>query len=467
MMKKKAVSILMCGLLVLMTAAGCGTTQAASDVTTITVWTNQTHSKAVYDKLVEKYNNGQGKNDGIRIDYQVKGGDTYNQAIDVALQTGTAPDFFTATGLEKNVQNGYVAALDDMPGGAALIEKYKDISGEKRNVFNGKTYALPISITTTGLLYNKDMFRAAGIVDENGEPTPPETWEEVREYAKRLTNPDKREYGIILPVKWGSAWFSYDLRNRLKSSTGYTYYNPIKDDIDCFGLEPIMEAYVGMKQDKSCFPGEEGIDNDQARALFAEGGIGMKLGVSWDVGVLNDQFPAKIDWGVAPDPVADKNNKYYQLGNYSYGMVINSNSVDKVGADKLMKVFEFLHSDEVLTELYLGGVTIPSDYSIIENASMDNLPKGWKEFADLVKISSPAPLQPPLDISGKKNVQDVFLNDVWAGKVTPREACEAFTEVLKEGRATYKAANPNEDYDIYLMPDYDPKKREANVSAEN
>lgn len=460
---KRAIAFVLAAIMTAGVLSGCGEKPEdkpeKKEITTVTVWTSQAHSKAIYDRLVEAYNNGQGKEDGVRIDYQVKGGDTYQQAIDVALQTDTAPDLFNATGLEKNVQNGYVAALDDLPGGAELIERYKDISGEKRNVFNGKTYTLPVSITTTGLLYNKDMFRAAGIVDEKGEPTPPETWEEVREYAKRLTNPDKREYGIVLPIKWGSAWFSYDFRNRLKSSTGYTYYDPIKDDIDCMGLVPIMESYVGIKEDKSFFPGAEGMDNDQARALFAEGGIGMKLGVSWDAGVLNDQFPAKIDWGVAPDPVADKNNKYCQLGNYSYGMVINAKSVDTVGAEKIMKAYSFLHSDEVLKELYLGGVTIPSDYKIIEDVSTDKLPKGWKEFAELAEISSQAPLQPPLDISGKKNVSDAFLNEVWAGTVTAREACEAFTEVLKEGRKAYREAHPEVDYDIYLMPDYDPKKR--------
>ncbi|UKI36826.1 MAG: extracellular solute-binding protein [Clostridiales bacterium] len=31
---------------------------------------------------------------------------------------------------------------------------------------NGKTYSLPFSAATRGLVYNKDMFKAAGIVDE-------------------------------------------------------------------------------------------------------------------------------------------------------------------------------------------------------------------------------------------------------------------------------------------------------------
>ena len=65
-------------------------------------------------------------------------------------------------------------------------------------------YKLPFNVITYGLVYNKDMFKKYGIVDENGEPTPPETYDEMREYAKRMTNPEEDDYGIILPEKWGA-----------------------------------------------------------------------------------------------------------------------------------------------------------------------------------------------------------------------------------------------------------------------
>jgi ABC-type glycerol-3-phosphate transport system substrate-binding protein len=47
------------------------------------------------------------------------------------------------------------------------------------------------SIPTTGdirmLYFNKDLLRQAGLVDERGEPRSPKTWDELREYANRLT----------------------------------------------------------------------------------------------------------------------------------------------------------------------------------------------------------------------------------------------------------------------------------------
>lgn len=38
----------------------------------------------------------------------------------------------------------------------------------------------------------------------------------------------------------------------------------------------------------------------------------MKMAISWDVGVLNDQFPAKCDWGVCDLPVMDESATRYK-----------------------------------------------------------------------------------------------------------------------------------------------------------
>jgi len=59
---------------------------------------------------------------------------------------------------------------------------------------NGKLYAFPISAYSMSLFYNKKLFKDAGIVDENGNANPPDTWEEFVDAAKKITN---REKGIV------------------------------------------------------------------------------------------------------------------------------------------------------------------------------------------------------------------------------------------------------------------------------
>ena len=38
---------------------------------------------------------------------------------------------------------------------------------------DGKTYHVPFKVTTTGLIYNKDLFKKEGFVYEQGEALPP------------------------------------------------------------------------------------------------------------------------------------------------------------------------------------------------------------------------------------------------------------------------------------------------------
>jgi multiple sugar transport system substrate-binding protein len=58
--------------------------------------------------------------------------------------------------------------------------------------YGDQIYGLPRGANTLALYYNADMFKAAGL-DPN---KPPQTWAELYQDAKKLTNPAKHVYGI-------------------------------------------------------------------------------------------------------------------------------------------------------------------------------------------------------------------------------------------------------------------------------
>ena len=60
-------------------------------------------------------------------------------------------------------------------------------------------YALPFNRSTPMFYYNKDMFTEVGLDPED----PPETWDELQEYAAQLSIPDER-WGFEMPI---DAWF--------------------------------------------------------------------------------------------------------------------------------------------------------------------------------------------------------------------------------------------------------------------
>lgn len=435
---------IICAQLTLM-LSGCGGGKTGSDLTEVKVWSVDRANKAYMDNIVAEYNKNQGIKDGIKISYEVKEGDNFLQQIELALQSNQAPDIFPCSGsIPKFAENGYLEAFEDLPGGKELIEaKANKIMGVASLVkHNGKTYALPGNgMMVQGLIYNKDMFKAAGLVDENGEAKPPVTLKEFREYAKKLTNESKNEFGVIFPMKW-SGWYGSDIDDLAMSSYGRTCYDPLTGTYDMSIYKEIWETFLGIKEDKSCFPGAEGMDNDPARARFAEGGIGMKISYAFDVGVLNDQFPAKCDWGVAPLPVADKDNCYKQYAYTGIASSINKKSVEKIGAEKIMKVYNELYRQEV-TDNY--------------NKLSENK-KGYKEFAALQEISQVAPAVMPVELSGNKSTADLFVDEVWTGKISVDDALAKQTKILNDGVKKYKELNPDVDTSLYILDNWDIKR---------
>ncbi len=460
---KKMLSLLLCGALMLPLAA-CGE-KVDSDVTVVKVWTGNGHDKAYATEAVKEWNETKGKEAGIKIEYTVQEGGDLGKKLDLAFISGEAPDIFQGANLATMIENDQIIAIDDLPGGPELMAKYRpEHFIEGRTLKNGKCYTVPYNATTRGLIYNKDMFRAAGLVDENGEPTPPKTLDEMREYAKILTNPEKKEYGIVYPAKW-AGWYGEDILNMSMASGSYMDgYNPKDATFDYTKMAPVMKTIMGIKADGSYYPGAENLDNDPARARFAEGGIGMKTAASYDFGVLTEQFPAKIDWGVAPYPSAD-GQKHYQYMDMSGYLFVNKASVDKIGADKIMTVYNFFYSDEYIIGAYKRGLTLPLRWDIVENVELDEGMEQWKEFASLTEISRSAPTVRGVNADGKKMLPTIWLNEIWSGNI-PVDQIDAtladYTAMMNQAAEEYQAQHPEQDLVAMgkIIPTWDTKRED-------
>lgn len=432
---KKAVSLIMAALMSVGLLSGCGGEQQASDVEVITVWTNQGHTKDIVVNLVDEFNNSIGKEQGIKIEYTVQGGD-YKNMIDMAIQSGQAPDMFQVQGSRlPYIKNGSIIPLEDLPLSDGFMDKYDGLLRDQAEVFDGKTYAVPFDYTTIGLLYNKDMFKAAGIVDENGEATPPKTFDEMIDYAKRLTNPQEKVYGFALPMKWGG-FFDYYMSMPIYASTGRTGYDYANQTYDFSFMKLAFDWLLQIKNDNSYFPGPEGLDNDPARAQFAEGRIGMMFGATWDVGVLNEQFVAKCDWDVAPIPVWDENNRYKQSGFTASFLEVGANAKNK-DLNKVATVYEWFNSDEFIQKLYEECKVIPYSDRIVQNSNAPADKKGWKGFADMVAISYQNPTTPSVKLEG--DTASTVYNRIWAGETGVEEGLNDLTtrynQALEKGVA--------------------------------
>lgn len=440
--------------------SGCGkkAEKGSEELTSVSLWAVAGHSKTYMEKLIDDYNNGQGKKDGIKIEVTFIGSESYATSVELALQNGSAPDFFTTRELQKNIELGKIASIDELPGGDDIIKEYSDCLEDHKTTWDGKVYRVPKGANTMGIIYNVDMFKKAGIVDKNGNARPPETFDEMREVAKKLTDVKKKQYGIIYPRKW-SSWADSDIVYTAAPSFGRLDYDYVNGEFDMTHTKKIIQNIIDITNDGSAFPGATNIDNDAARAYFAEGNIGMKIGMSFDVGVLKTQFPAKVDWDVAPLPVLDKDNKYKQRLYYDYSYVMSSGSIKKVGGEKMEKVFKFLNGKKFIIEAYKNEMVIPYDYSIVKDIEIDKSMKQWKNFCKMVDISVDYPMWPERKMAGMENFA-TKVSRILDGELSIDKGLEQYNADALAGMNAYYQENPNawRKPSEYNIPDWNAKR---------
>ncbi|MGI9862856.1 ABC transporter substrate-binding protein [Moorella naiadis] len=112
-----------------------------------------------------------------------------------ALAGGEPPDVTLNAPSEVPV----LAAKNAIVAIDSLGEVPKDYYDAPRQacIVDNHLYALPIAMGNMVLYYNAELFKKAGLDPEK----PPTTWNELIDYARKLTNPSENQWGILLPTK--------------------------------------------------------------------------------------------------------------------------------------------------------------------------------------------------------------------------------------------------------------------------
>ena len=129
-------------------------------------------------------------------------------AIQTAIQGGNAPDLFVSLATQRFTMADTKMAmpLDDLiaadPEGQAFIDDF--IDGFMLDSYvDGSIYSIPFQRSTMVMFYNKDAFAEVGLDPE----APPKNWDEMVEYAQKLTNENR--YGVGIALNSGSAQWAF------------------------------------------------------------------------------------------------------------------------------------------------------------------------------------------------------------------------------------------------------------------
>lgn len=171
----------------LLTLSGCGEEEAPSYEITLDIWGTFDDSDT-FNKVAAEYKK---LNPHIKeIRYRKLAPETYKGDLVDAMAAGTGPDIFM-------LRNTWVPSFADktIPSSPSLFtektvrDNFVDVVADDFLDEQKQVMAVPLSVDSLALYYNKDLFNAAGIA------APPRTWEELIAMVPQLTRVD--EFGNI------------------------------------------------------------------------------------------------------------------------------------------------------------------------------------------------------------------------------------------------------------------------------
>ncbi len=242
------------------------------------------------------------------IKYRKLDVDNYKKDLIDALASGKGPDIFF-------IRNSWLPSFKDKiePAPVGIFgeqEFRRDFVDVVASDFldEGKVYAVPFSVDSLALYYNKDLFNAEGIT------SPPSTWEELLEDVKRLKKID--QFGNITQqgIAMGTAYNinrSTDILSLLmlqkgaqmtgENNTRAIFDKPIMVNGNSF--EPgksALEFYTGFaKSDSPIYSWNPRLH--YSIDSFYEGTAAMMLNYSWHYTTIKSKN-SKLNFAMAPIP---------------------------------------------------------------------------------------------------------------------------------------------------------------------
>ncbi len=184
-MKKRIIAVLMCALMVVSLAAGCGKKTSGSNGNVTLKWAIWDESTTQYWGDIKKAYEESHK--GVTIQMVDLGSTDYMTVLATEL-SGSGSDFDVVTikdvpGYATLVQKNAIIALDDYIK-KDKVDLAKFAGATDQVLVNGKLYELPFRNDFWVIFYNKDIFDRAGVP----YPTNDMTWDEYDALARKVTN---------------------------------------------------------------------------------------------------------------------------------------------------------------------------------------------------------------------------------------------------------------------------------------
>lgn len=445
---KKIFSLTTASILAISLLGGCGSsknadTSKSNEQVKLEVWLtpqwkgvmDASEEGADYDsffkKAAEKFT---AENPNITIDVQVIPGEQRSDKLSVAIQTKTLPDiFFESTfAMSQYAHMGVIEPIDDIIDENSKKDIQQSIWDNVK--IEGKTYFYPFGHNPGTLVYNADMFKAAGLDKYIGEKNDIVTWStsdyETILKALKENNPNVPPMSLFAKNNQGDTWNISYLR-----MFGNKFYNDkgnivVNDDNGVKALEYIDN----LRKEGLTTPGAETLSSNDCNAMF----LNKQVAVSFTNSVLFNGLLADMENGKVEKFDARLANIPGDPDPLSFTYVTGAcvfNTGDQARIDAAKKFVKFFSSDPELVKASKN--TLPVRESVSEEL------KGELPYLEAYNKNSKYIYNFSNNTPGYAEIRNALfpeLQAVFTGQKTPKDALDTFTnqanQIIETNRAT-------------------------------
>ena len=252
--------------------------------------TQNVQNQATIDKFNEYYPN-------IQIEISYSAWNEYWNKLEAAASSGTLNDLVTqhTNNIEMYVNNGFVEDLTNLADYGFDFSYDNHPEGVKRLFrFDDKMWGVPKDIDCIVLVYNKDMFDAAGL----DYPTDEWTWDDLTAACEVLTDKDNNTYGFAFrnDQPGGYASLMYQHGGGLLTEDGTKALVDSDESIEA--MEWWMDGYAKYS------PTQAMLTESTMDALIQNDTLAMCTDGNWALNTYyeNEELADKFDIAALPHP---------------------------------------------------------------------------------------------------------------------------------------------------------------------
>ncbi|WP_225827837.1 extracellular solute-binding protein [Streptomyces naphthomycinicus] len=334
-----------------LTATACGGSDSDSGQSdgpvTITWWdtSNATNEAPTYKALVQQF---EAANKNIKVKYVDVPFDQAQNKFDTAAGAKGAPDVLRSEvgWTPAFAKKSFFLPLD---GTEALADQAKfEPNLIKQAQYEGKTYGVPLVTDTLALVYNKALFKKAGITEA------PKTWDDLKADAAKI----KAKTGV--DGYWGSTQAYYAQSFLYGEGTDTVDAAAKKITVNSPAAKKAYGTWLSLFSGKGLHKADATADAyAHIQDAFVNGKVAAIVQGPWEITNFykGSAFKDKSNLGIATVPAGSSGKAGAPTGGHNLSVYAGS---DKAHQEAALKFIKFMTSAQAQETVALKNSTLPT-----------------------------------------------------------------------------------------------------------